>query len=123
LKLEVAGDSSVEGGAVASIAHAGVSDLVFAEDDRAMEEAFASRAGAVIAREAKNGAKHVPLSPHPNLSFARAASLLHVSASAGLGIHPTAVVGKNVTLGLGASVGPHCTVEDNVTLGARTHIG
>jgi UDP-3-O-[3-hydroxymyristoyl] glucosamine N-acyltransferase len=123
LNLEVAGDSSVEVGAVASIAHAGISDLVFAEDDRALEEALASKAGAVIARESKNGAKPVLLSPHPKLAFARAAALLHVSSGGGLGVHPTALVGKNVTLGLGASVGPHCTVEDNVTLGARTHIG
>jgi UDP-3-O-[3-hydroxymyristoyl] glucosamine N-acyltransferase len=123
LQLEIAGDSSVEVGAVASIAHAGVSDLVFAEDERALDDALASKAGAVIARQSKNGAKPVLLSPNPKLTFVRAARLLHVSAAGGLGIHPTAVVGKNVTLGLGASIGPHCTVEDNVTLGARTHVG
>jgi UDP-3-O-[3-hydroxymyristoyl] glucosamine N-acyltransferase len=127
LKLEVAGDSSVEVGAVASIAHAGVADLVFAEDERALEAALGSKAGAVIAKEAagaqENGVKPVLISPDPKLAFARAASLLHVSAGVGLGVHPTAIVGKNVTLGLGASIGPHCTVEDNVTLGARTHIG
>jgi UDP-3-O-[3-hydroxymyristoyl] glucosamine N-acyltransferase len=123
LQLDVAGDSSVEVGAVASIGQAGVSDLVFAEDERALDEALASKAGAVIAREARNGAKPVLVSPNPKLAFARAASLMHVSAGGGLGVHPSAIVGKNVTLGLGASIGPHCTVEDNVTLGARSHVG
>ena len=123
LKLEVLGDSSVEVGAVASIAHASVSDLVFAEDDRALEEALVSKAGAVIAREAKNDTKPVLLAPDPKLAFARAAQLLHVTAGTGLGVHPSAIVGKNVTIGLGASISPHCTVEDNVSIGARTHVG
>ncbi len=56
LKLEVAGDSSIEVGAVASISHAGISDLVFAEDDRALAEALASRAAAGVAPEAHKGA-------------------------------------------------------------------
>jgi len=127
LKLEVVGDSSVEVGSVASVTQAGVSDLVFAEDERSFAAALSSKAGAVIARESPreqtNGSKPVLLASHPKLAFARAASLLHVGAAGGLGIHPSAVVGKNVTLGLGASIGPHCTVDDNVTLGARTHVG
>jgi UDP-3-O-[3-hydroxymyristoyl] glucosamine N-acyltransferase len=58
----------------------------------------------------------------PKLAFARAAALLAEPPTYGLGVHPTAVLGKNVTLGLGASVGPYCTVDDNVKIGARTHI-
>ncbi len=36
------------------------------------------------------------------------------------GIHPTAVVGKNVQLGEGVSIGAFVVVEDDVTIGERT---
>lgn len=32
-------------------------------------------------------------------------------------IHPTAILGKNVTIGAGSRIGANCVIEDNVTLG------
>ena len=32
-------------------------------------------------------------------------------------IHPTAILGENVTVGEGCEIGPYCIVEDNVTIG------
>lgn len=124
LRLELRGDESVEVGGVASIASARVSDLVFAEDEATLQSACTSSAGAVIARTVpnQNGNKPVLIAKDPKLAFARAAALLVPPPSVGLGVHPTAVVGKNVTVGLGASVGPNSTVEDGVSIGARTHI-
>jgi UDP-3-O-[3-hydroxymyristoyl] glucosamine N-acyltransferase len=127
LSLELHGDPSVEVGGVASIASARVSDLVFAEDEAALQSALTSSAGAVIARAAssasgQNGTKPVLIAKDPKLAFARAAALLVPPPSFGLGVHPTVIVGKNVTLGLGVSVGPYSTVEDGASLGPRTHV-
>lgn len=123
LSLEVHGDSSIEVGSVASPPSAGPSDLVFATDGNSLSAALASRAAAVIAASPANGAaKPILVARDPKLAFARAASLLHAHPGFGLGVHPTAVIGKNVTIGLGSSVGPHCSVDDNAAIGARTHI-
>ncbi len=35
-------------------------------------------------------------------------------------IHPTAIIGENVTLGDGCKIGPHCIIEDDVEIGANT---
>lgn len=32
-------------------------------------------------------------------------------------VHPTAIVGENVTIGAGTEIGPYCIIEDNVTIG------
>lgn len=121
LKLEVHGDARAEISKVASIASAEAVDLVFATDDKTLAAAEASRAGAVIAPQPAS-TKPTLIAREARLAFARAAQLLAEPTPSGLGVHPTAVLGKNVVLGLGASVGPHCTLADNVQIGARTHI-
>lgn len=37
-------------------------------------------------------------------------------------IHPTAIIGDNVTLGAGVKVGPFCTIIGNTTIGANTRL-
>lgn len=39
------------------------------------------------------------------------------------GIHPTAIIGKNVMIGKDVSVQPYTVIEDNVVIGDRTVIG
>jgi UDP-3-O-[3-hydroxymyristoyl] glucosamine N-acyltransferase len=39
------------------------------------------------------------------------------------GIHPTAVIGKNVTLGEGVSIQPYAVIEDGAVIGDRSVIG
>ena len=121
LKLEVHGNERTEISKVASIASAEAVDLVFATDERSLAAAEVSRAAAVIA-SAPAKSKPTLIARDPKLAFARAAQLLGEAAFFGLGVHSTAVVGKNVTIGLGSSIGPHCHVADNVHIGARTHV-
>jgi len=35
-------------------------------------------------------------------------------------IHPTAIIGENVTLGEGVEIGPHCIIEEDVLIGDHT---
>lgn len=37
-------------------------------------------------------------------------------------IHPTAIIGKNVTIGVGNNIGPHVIIEDGVQIGSHNKI-
>lgn len=39
------------------------------------------------------------------------------------GVHPTAVLGRNVQLGADASIQPYAVIEDDASIGARTTVG
>ncbi|CAM2007286.1 acyl-ACP--UDP-N-acetylglucosamine O-acyltransferase [Acanthopleuribacter pedis] len=38
-------------------------------------------------------------------------------------VHPTAIVGNNVTIGAGTEIGPYCVIEDDVTIGENNILG
>ncbi|MEO6120287.1 MAG: UDP-3-O-(3-hydroxymyristoyl)glucosamine N-acyltransferase, partial [Terriglobales bacterium] len=117
----------VEVSGVASIGAAGAQDIVFIEDANLLEQALASKAGAVIAPATvgKNGstAKAILLSRAPRLAFVRAAAMLAEPGEHQLGVHPTAIVHKDAKLGLGVSVGPHAVIQRGASVGARSRIG
>ena len=121
LGLHVHGDANTEISGVASIVSAGANHLVFATDQKSLDEAVRSNASAIVASTPAND-KPTLIAPEPKLAFARAAALLHDRPAFGIGVHPSAVLGKNVNIGLGSSIGAHCVVGDNVEIGARTHI-
>jgi UDP-3-O-[3-hydroxymyristoyl] glucosamine N-acyltransferase len=110
---------------VASLTSASPSDVIFVDHIRLLDQALATRAGAVIAGEfAANGVgKPLLICKAPRLAFARAAALLAEPPDHQLGVHPTAIVHPNARLGLGTSVGPHSVIGDGVVVGARTRIG
>lgn len=121
LQLQVHGDDRVEISKVASITSAESVDLVFATDEATLAAADRSSAAAVIAPHPAQR-KPTLIAPEAKLAFARAARLLADPVPSGLGVHPSAIVGKNVVLGLGVSVGPHCTIDDNVSISSRSRI-
>jgi len=124
---------------------AGHAELAFAEDESATAEALDGNAGAVVLRTA--GAEAWPASvgiveaPQPRLWFARAAKLLKPSPRS-TGVHPTAVLGLHVELGLGelgpveaervtagqgesavdVTIGPGAILGDHTSIGAGTRI-
>jgi len=116
----------VEISGIASMGSAGATDLIFIEDAKFLEGVMASKAGAVIvpANISPNGmGKAVLQAKSPRLAFVRAAAMLAEPGEQQLGVHPTAVVHKDATLGLGVSVGPHAVVQRGVAIGARTRLG
>ena len=102
-------------------------ELLFAEDAAAAKEALASAAGALVlkpgclASYAANTAIAVVETEQPRLWFARAAKLLAKPLPA-TGVHPSAVVGKDVTLGADVTIGPCAVIGDRVQIGAGTRI-
>lgn len=119
------GDGEKELNGVAALESAGASDLAFVGTRKAAAAADSSAAGCLL----------VPLdwpSPsyrtvvrvqEPRTAFARAMSRFYPTAEIKPGIHPTAVIGKDVSLGAMVSIGPHAVVGDGTSVGVATAIG
>jgi len=109
---------------VSSTALASPSDVVFAEDEASAAKALASNAGAVVLRRPPGSYpldKCVVETDQPRLWFARAGKLLSPMPP-GAGIHPSAVLGRQVELGAGVKVGACAVIEDFARIGDGTRI-
>lgn len=118
--------AGVEISAVASVESATAADLVFAENEKLLEAALASAAGAVLAGEfaaAGNSDKPLLIATHPRLAFARAARLIHPAARRFTGVHSTADVHAGARLGKQVAIDAHASVGERCVLGDRTHVG
>jgi UDP-3-O-[3-hydroxymyristoyl] glucosamine N-acyltransferase len=116
---------------VSSIAAAGAGSVVFAIDKDAMTRALASPAGAILANRSLEDADH-PLDPR--VLWVQDARYAFAVVGRGLerrglerrglagrgfepGVHPSAVVGDRVSLGVGSRIGPGVVLEDGVVVG------
>lgn len=116
----VLGNGAVEISGVASTQAAGPADLTFVEDEKRLEAALQSRAGAVLAGEFAANAPAgmaVLVVKNPRLAFARAAALLCASGVQARGVHPAAVVGET------ARIAEQVAIEATAVIGERTSIG
>jgi UDP-3-O-[3-hydroxymyristoyl] glucosamine N-acyltransferase len=102
-------------------------ELLFAEDGAAAQQAIESSAACVVvkpgcvAEYASAAGVAVVEADQPRLWFARAAQLLKAAMPA-TGVHPSAVVGAGVVLGANVSVGPCAVIGDGARIGAWTRI-
>jgi UDP-3-O-[3-hydroxymyristoyl] glucosamine N-acyltransferase len=123
----VQGDGSVEVGSVASIGSATRHDLVFVEEEKYLQRALQSGAGAVIAGEfaAASSGKPLLISRHPKLTFARAARFLQKGTreESNSGIPATAVVHTSARLAPGVVVAEYGVVGADAEIGEGTRIG
>jgi UDP-3-O-[3-hydroxymyristoyl] glucosamine N-acyltransferase len=111
---------------VAGLAQADAQSVVFVEGAAALAGALASNAGAVLltpelAATVPDAVKPLLCVAQPRLAFARAARLLRPAQPAS-GIHPTAVLGKQVRLGQQVSIGPYAVLGGQVSVGDNTRI-
>ncbi|MDB5369731.1 MAG: lpxD [Roseomonas sp.] len=108
---------------VAPLGSAGPTDVSFVDNRRWLPVLRECRAGAVVLTEAFIA--EVPegcaalVSPQPNLAFARIAALFHPGPVRVGGIHATAVVAPDATIGEGSDIGPYAVIGAGVRLGAR----
>ena len=123
----VQGDGSVEVGSVASIGSATRHDLVFVEEEKYLQRALQSGAGAVIAGEfaAASSGKPLLISRHPKLTFARAARFLQKGTreESNSGIPATAVVHTSARLAPGVVVAEYGVVGAGTEIAEGTRIG
>ncbi|MGD0442620.1 MAG: UDP-3-O-(3-hydroxymyristoyl)glucosamine N-acyltransferase [Edaphobacter sp.] len=113
LDIEITEVSSIEG--------AGAGSVVFAMDKDTLTRALQSKAGTILANRNLEDAE-LPLDPRvlwvrdARYAFAVVGRRLR-GRDFEAGVHPSAVVGKNVTIGVGTRVGPGAVLEDGVVVG------
>ena len=119
------GDGSVRISHVGTLESAEPGAIAFLANPKYAAQLGATRASAVIV--SPSDARHTTLpklvSPHPYLTYARVAAVLHPAPVPAPGVHPTAVVDPSATLGAGVSVGPHATVDAGAVLADAVAIG
>ncbi len=111
---------------VAAIAEAGEGDLTFFGNAKYLPQLKACRAAAALvpldfAEEISPVAIRVE---NPSLAFSK---IVERFAPAPIrwapSVHPSAVIGKGVTLGEGVSIQPYAVIEDGARIGDRTVVG
>lgn len=118
------GDGSVELRGVAALENASPGDLTYAEGERQLAHAAASRAGCILVPEGVRLVGRTTVAvKHPKLAFARVAEALVPTARPAAEIHPTAVVSPGASLGEDVNIGPWAVVEAGVKVGSRTVLG
>jgi UDP-3-O-[3-hydroxymyristoyl] glucosamine N-acyltransferase len=124
---------------VAPLQTAGPGEVSFLDNRKYLPALQETRAGAVVLAAAMAG--QVPagvlaiVAPAPYLGFARVAALFHPPPAPVPGIHPTAVIAADATVGEGCEIGPHvvvgagarigrdCILHPHVTIGPAVELG
>jgi UDP-3-O-[3-hydroxymyristoyl] glucosamine N-acyltransferase len=112
---------------VSSIEAAGERSVVFAVDVETLKKALRSKAGVILASR-RLELEGLPLDPRvlwvedARYAFAVVARRLR-GAAVRSGVHPSAVLGKGVTIGVGTGVGPGVVIGDGVAIGSECEIG
>ncbi len=121
---ELVGDPAPLITGVAGIKEARPGDITFLANPKYVAHLDQTQASAVItSKEISFPGKTLIRTANPSLAFTKIISFFKPEPlSRPAGVHPTVVIGKNVTLGQGVSVGPHAVIEDHVSIGARSVI-
>ena len=115
----VAGDPATRVRQVGSLEHAGAGEISFLSSARFKSRLGATRASAVILSPEFEHLTPLPriVSEAPYLYFARVSQLFNPLTTQAPGVHPSAVLGKDVRLGEGVSIGAGCVIGDGVSIG------
>jgi len=120
------GDGGIRICKVASIEQAQPGDLVFVQEEKLLQRALSSSAGAIIAGDFASSCKTTKpllIAVHPRLAFCRAGALLHPAKTYPPGVHPTAVVDRSARIAGSAAIDAHAVIGAGAVIGERSHIG
>jgi UDP-3-O-[3-hydroxymyristoyl] glucosamine N-acyltransferase len=112
---------------VAPLHSAGPDEVSFLDNKRYAAALRESRAGAVVlapamAAQAPAGCAAIATA-QPYLGFARVCALFHPAPVARPGIHPTAAIAADATIGPGCEIGPYAVIGAGAELGEGCIIG
>src|SRR5260370_38745054 len=119
------GDGERELTGVAPIETAGAADIAFVGTRKAEAQAESSAAGCLIVpmEWPSPSYRTVIRAAEPRTAFARAMNRFYPTAELKPGVHPTAVVAKEVELGALVCIGPHAVVGDGTRIGVAPSPG
>jgi len=127
VEARLIGENHADIQGVSSLVSASHHDLVFVEDEKHLDAALKSRAGAIIAGEfaaSRDADRPLLISAHPKLAFARAAQLLRdeYPANENDGVHSTAIVHPLATLETGVQVRARAVIGEGARIKNGTRI-
>jgi len=119
IKGDVIGDPDVVITGVCGVKEAKAGDLAFVANTKYLGLMDTTKASAIIvSREVKSAPKPIIQTDNPDLAFAKIVSLLAPNEVIHPeGIHPTAIIGKNVKLGKNVAIQPYVVIEHNAEIG------
>ena len=120
----VIGDGSVVITGVAGIKDASDGDITFLANPKYFSLIEKTGASAIVASpDVKTNRKPIIHVENPSLAFAKiVASFAPTEATHPTGLHPSAILGKDVSLGKGVAIGAYAVIEDSVSIGDNTII-
>jgi len=121
---EIVGNEDVVITGVCGIKEACEGDITFLANPKYLPFMDKTLASAVItSREVESASKPIIRTEDPSLAFAKILALVasHEVAHP-QGVHPTAILGKNVALGKDVAIGPYTVIEDGVNIADKTVI-
>ncbi len=101
----------------APIESARADEVSFVGNAKAAKAAAGSAAGCLIVGMDYVADRPVLRAADPRASFARAVALLHPARETASGIHPTAIIHPEATLGQGVTIGPYCVIGAGAAIG------
>jgi len=121
----IVGDSDCKIDNVASLQNAKSGSIAFFSNLKLKQQLLETQASAVILDK-----KFIDLCPthalitdNPYLVYAKIAALLNPLPKPASGIHPTAIIAENSTLGESCYIGPNTVVEGGCVIGDNVYIG
>jgi UDP-3-O-[3-hydroxymyristoyl] glucosamine N-acyltransferase len=124
LGADVVGDGNLEICGVRPLDTAKTEHLSFLHNPKYVEEARSSEAGAILVADPETlPGRNLLVCPEPYLALAHALEIFHPVDRPEPGVHPSAIVADDVSVGEGASVGPLASVAAGATIGDRSLIG
>lgn len=121
---EVVGRDDIVITGICGIKEAAEGDITFVANPKYIPFIDKTQASAIVtSRDIERASKPIIRTDDPSLAFAKIVSLMTPPpVKHHQGIHPTAILGKNVNLGRDVAIGPYTVIEDNVCIGDNTVI-
>jgi len=110
---------------LATLANAKIGQIAFLANNKYVAQLAATQASAVIISPQMLSECQVPalVMDNPYMGYALLANLLDTTPKTACGVHPSAVINDNVTLGDNVSIGANAVIESGVTLDDNVSIG
>ncbi|MCU0651608.1 MAG: UDP-3-O-(3-hydroxymyristoyl)glucosamine N-acyltransferase [Candidatus Omnitrophica bacterium] len=122
---EIVGDADIVITGICGIKEAQKGDITFLANPKYLPFIDKTGASAIItSRQIERASKPIIRTEDPSLAFAKIVSFIAPEAEAKhhTGIHPTAILGKNVSLGKDVAIGPYAVVGDYAIIGDNSII-
>lgn len=119
---DVIGDENIEVSNIRDIREAGKGDLAFILDPKFAPFLDNTKASCVVVPHILEKAScSIIRSKNPTLAYIQIVDFLNAGkVPHPKGIHESAIIGRNASLGENVAIAPYCVLSDNVRIGART---